>query len=149
GGKHKVNGERGQMKRFIIASLAAVAILTARAQEQTNIVFYSFNTNGFGGTLGSTAMTNYVETANIGSSISSFTFSNSQATPLLTILSSVSGGGNTHGFPSGNSVGMNGWNGGASYFQFTVDATGFQNLVVAWAGNRSSTGPTNLLFEYS
>ena len=137
------------MKRFIIASLVAVAILTAGAQAQTTIVFYSFNTNGFTGTIGSTAMTNYVQVANIGSSISSFSFSNSQAIPSLTLLSAVSGGGNTHGFPSGNSVGMNGWNGGASYFQFTLDATGYQNLVLAWAGNRSSTGPTNLVLEYS
>ncbi|HXI83073.1 MAG TPA: PEP-CTERM sorting domain-containing protein [Verrucomicrobiae bacterium] len=137
------------MKRVIIASLVAMGIFTAEAQALTNIVFYSFNTNGFVGVDQSTAMTNYLQVANIGSGISSFSFSNSQATPLLTILSSVTASPNNHGFPAGNSVGMNGWNGGASYFQFTLNATGFQGLVLAWAGNRSSTGPTNVVLQYS
>lgn len=137
------------MKRFITASLVAAAMLVAQAQAQTSIVFYSFNTNGFGGTIGSAAYTNYVTTANIGSGISSFSYSNSQATTVLSLLSSVSGNPNNHGFPAGNSVSLNGWNGGASYFQFTLDATGYQNLVLSWAGNRSGSGPTNLVLRYS
>ena len=39
------------MKRFIIASVVAVAaIFTVQAQAST-IVFYSFNTNGYSGSL--------------------------------------------------------------------------------------------------
>jgi hypothetical protein len=135
------------MMRFLIASLAAVAILTAEAQAQTTIVFYSFNTNGFSGTIGTAAETNYVTTANIGSSISSFTNFNTSVNSALTILSSVSGSPNNHGFPAGNSIGQNGWNGNSSFFQFTLDATGYQGIVLAWTGNVSGTGPaTNNLF---
>lgn len=135
------------MKKFITASLVAVAILTAQAQAQTTIVFYSFNTNAL--LDGTSAQTNFVTTANIGSAISSFSYSNSQVTPVLTILSSVTASPNNHGFSAGNSVGMNGWNGGASYFQFTLDSTGYQGLILAWAGNRSGTGPTNITVRYS
>ena len=94
-------------------------------------------------------MSNYVTTANIGPSISSFSFSNTQTAPLFMILSSVSASPNNHGFAAGNSVAMNGWDGNASYFQFTLNATGYQNLVLAWAGNVSGTGPTNMTLEYS
>ncbi|HUJ72269.1 MAG TPA: hypothetical protein VLZ30_08490, partial [Verrucomicrobiae bacterium] len=135
------------MKRFLMAGVAAAVIFAAQAQA-TTIVFYSFNTNGFSGTMLTGAMTNYVETANIGSSISTFGNFNAAGTPL-TILSSVSGSPNNHGFPAGNSVSQNAWNGNASYFQFTLDATGYQSLVLAWAGNVSSTGPLNTTLEYS
>lgn len=138
------------MKKFIMASLVAAAILATQARA-TTIVFYSFNTNGFaGGTTGLPAsdFTNYVTTANTGSNITTFSNFNGAGQPL-TILSSVSGSPNNHGFPAGNSVSQNAWNGNASYFQFTLDATGYQNLVLAWAGNRSSTGPTNLVLRYS
>lgn len=137
------------MKRFLLVSVAALAILTVQARAGTLVVFYSFNTNGYAGTMGDSGMTNYVETPNVDLTSSSFSISNSQATPLVTILSSVSGGANNHGYTAGNSVGMNGFNGGASYFQFTLDATGYQDLVLAWAGNRSSTGPTTLTLRYS
>jgi hypothetical protein len=136
------------MKRFIIASLAAVAILTAQAQAQ--IVFYSFNTNGFTGTMLTPAMTNYVTTANIGSSISSFTnVSSVGGFQSLTILSSVSGSLNNRGFPAGNSVSQNGWNGNNSYFQFTLNASGYQDIVLSWTGNVSSSGPATNGFWYS
>ena len=138
------------MKRVIIASLAALAILATQTQAQTNIVFYSFNTNGFTGTLFTPAFTNYVITANIGSSISSFTNVNTGGGfQTLTILSSVSTSPNNHGFSAGNSVSQNGWNGNNSYFQFTLDATGYQNLVLAWTGNVSGTGPATNGFWYS
>lgn len=113
-----------------------------------NIVFYSFNTNGFSGTMLTAAMTNYVITANVGSGISSFGNFNAGGTPLA-ILSSVTGSPNNHGFAAGNSISQNAWNGNNSYFQFTLDSTGYQNLVLAWAGNVSSTGPTNMMLEYS
>ena len=59
---------------------------------------------------------------------------------------SVSGNPDNHGFSGGNSVSQNGWNGGNSYFQFTLDATSYQNLILTWTGNFSSTGPaTNSL----
>ena len=144
-----VTGKRGQqMKRFLMAGVAAAVIFAAQAQA-TTIVFYSFNTNGFSGTMLTGAMTNYVTTANIGSSISTFGNFNTGSGSPLTILSSVSGSPNNHGFPAGNSISQNGWNGNASYFQFTLDATGYQNLVLAWTGNVSSTGPATNGLWYS
>ncbi len=124
-----------------------MAILTAQAQAQ--IVFYSFNTNGFGGTINTAAETNYVTTANIGSSISQFSNFNTGAGSPLTILSSVAGNPNNHGFVAGNSISQNGWNGNNSYFQFTLDATGYQNLVLSWTGNVSGTGPATNGLWYS
>jgi hypothetical protein len=144
---NKGKWKEGRMKRFIIASLAVVAIFTVEAQAQ--IVFYSFNTNGFGGTIGTAAETNYVTTANIGSSISSFTNFNTGANSPLTILSSVSGSLNNHGFSAGNSVSQNGWNGNNSYFQFTLNASGYQNIVLEWTGNVSGTGPATNGLWYS
>src|SRR5579871_998502 len=127
------------MKRLILAGVVALAIFVAEAQAQ--IVFYSFNTNGFSGTPLTAAMTNYVITANIGSGISQFSNFNTGSGSPLAILSSVSGSPNNHGFPAGNSISQNGWNGNSSYFQFTLNATGYQDIVLAWTGNVSSTGP--------
>jgi hypothetical protein len=133
------------MKRFIIASLVAAAIFTVEAQAQ--IVFYSFNTNA---TLdGTSAQTNFVETANIGSSISSFTNFNTGVNSPVTILSSVSGNPNNHGFSAGNSISQNGWNGNNSFFQFTLNASGYQNIVLSWTGNVSGTGPATNGLWYS
>jgi hypothetical protein len=135
------------MKKLLVASVVAVAIFAAQVKADT-IVFYSFNTNDFSGTMLTPAMTNYVETANIGSGISSFSNFNPAGTPL-TILSSVSGSPNNHGFPAGNSVSQNDWTGNSSYFQFTLNATGYQDLVLAWTGNVSSTGPATNGLWYS
>lgn len=139
------------MKKFFIASMAAVVVFAAQAKAD-NILFYSFNTNGFAGgvsQLPANTFTNYVTTANVdvngGSTFSSF----NSAGSALTLLSSVTGNPNNHGFPAGNSISQNNWIGDASYFQFTVNATGYQNLIVGWAGNRSSTGPTNMVLRYS
>lgn len=135
------------MKNFITASVVALAIFGAQAKADT-IVFYSFNTNGFSGTMLTAAMTNYLEIANTGSAISQFSNFNPAGTPLA-ILSSVSGSPNNHGFPAGNSVSQNAWNSNNAYFQFTLDSTGYQSLVLAWAGNVSGTGPQNTTLEYS
>jgi hypothetical protein len=140
------------MKKFLVASIAAAAILVAQAKADT-ILFYSFNTNGYTGSLAiplSAAVTSYVETANIdlngGSAFSNF---NSAGSPL-TILSSVSGNPLNHGFSAGNSISQNNWLAdGTAYFQFTLNATGYQNLVLSWAENRSSTGPTSIDVQYS
>jgi hypothetical protein len=137
------------MKRFLIASVVATVILAAQANAG-NVVFYSFNTNGFTGAAITAADTQTMVTANIGSSISTFTNVNSvDGRAILTLLSSTSGNPNNHGFSGGNSVGQNGWNGNNSYFQFTLDATGLQNISMAWAGNISGTGPTNTGIWYS
>jgi PEP-CTERM motif len=137
------------MKRVIIASLAAVAILTAQAQAQTNIVFYSFNVSPQA-PVTTAAGTNALITANIGSSISQFSNSSTSGSlSNLTILSSVGGNPNNRGFVAGNSISQNGWNGNNSYFQFTLDATGYQNLVLEWTGNVSSTGPATNGLWYS
>lgn len=133
------------MKRLIAASVVALTILSAQAKADT-IVFYSFNTNA---TMGLTsAQTNFVETANIGPTISQFSNFNPAGTPL-TILSSVSSNPNNHGYPAGNSVSQNAWNSNNAYFQFTLDSTGYQSLILAWAGNVSGTGPTSMTLQYS
>jgi hypothetical protein len=142
--------ERVQMKKFLIASVLATTILVAQVQAQSlTIAFYAFNTNGYTGTLVplDAAGTNYVETANIGSGISSFSNFNTAGTPL-TILSSVTGNPNNHGFVSGNSISQNNWD-GSGYFQFTLDSTGYQNIVLSWTANVSSTGPANTTLRYS
>ena len=126
------------MKKFLIASALAAVLLPAQVKAQTDIVFYSFN---------DTSSTAAVMTATVGSSISSFSVFNPSNTPL-TILSSVGGNPNNHGFSAGNSVSQNTWD-GTAYFQFTLDSTGYKNIILSWAGNTSSTGPTNVLLRYS
>ena len=61
----------------------------------------------------------------------------------------MTGNPNNHGFASGNSISQNAWNGDASYFQFTLDSTGYQNIIVSWAENSSGTGPHNAKLQYS
>jgi hypothetical protein len=149
GGRTNNEWREGEMKKFLLASVVATAVFVAQAQAQ--IVFYSFNTNGFTGAVLTTAQSNTIITANIGSSISSFTNQNSVGGGFstMTILSSTGGNPNNRGFAGGNSVSQNGWNGNNSYFQFTLDATGYQNIMLSWAGNISGTGPTNTGIWYS
>jgi len=138
------------MKNFakLLCGIAAAVAFAAAQASADSIVFYSFNTNGFV----SGNVTSYVSTANIGSSISSFsTFhTNTAATP--TILSGISLN-NSNGMGvaavSGNSVSQNGWDSTSAFFQFTLNSTGWENLVLSWASNKSSTGPTNMVLQYS
>jgi hypothetical protein len=127
------------MKRILIASVVAVVVLVAQARAQTGIVFYSFN---------DTSSTGAVITATVGSGLSTFSNFNSAGNPI-SILSSVSGNPNNRGFSAGNSVSQNGWDGDASYFQFTLDSTGYQDIILSWGENRSSTGPNEWTIRYS
>lgn len=127
------------MKKFLIASMAAVVILAAQAKAQTGIVFYSFNDQ---------SSSNALITATVGSGISAFSNFNTAGNPF-TILSSVSGNPNNRGFSAGNSVSQNAWNGDGSYFQFTLDSTGYQDIILTWGENSSGTGPHSAKLQYS
>jgi len=126
------------MKKLLIASAVTVMLFAAQAKAQTGIVFYSFNDQSSTGAL---------ITAAVGSSISQFSNFNTAGSPL-TILSSVSSNPNNHGFSAGNSVSQNNWDGSA-YFQFTLDSTGYSDIILSWAGNVSGTGPQNTTLRYS
>jgi len=128
------------MKRSLLASVVVAVIPSAQAHAQGILLaFYSFN---------DTSSTQAVMTATVGSAISSFTNFNAAGSPIA-ILTSISGNPNNHGFPAGNSVAQNAWLGDSSYFQFTLDATGYSYIALSWAGNVSSTGPTNIVLRYS
>lgn len=131
-----------------IAAVVLFSVAQSNAQITNNIVFYAFDSNTTFA-VNTAAWSNAVVTATVGSSISSFSNFNTGSGSPFTVLSSVSGNGNNHGFLASNSVGQNGWVGDGSYFQFTLDSTGYQDLIVGWAGNRSGTGPTNIVFRYS
>jgi hypothetical protein len=139
------------MKRFIVASVVLAVVFMAGFQAKADdpvVVYYSFNnTNLLNGT---TAGTNAFLAADTGSSLSTFTYKlgNSLPTGGLQIYAGIAVG-NQPGFVAGNSVGGNAWMGTTNYFQFTLNASGFEDIVVSWAANRSATGPTNVLFQYS
>jgi hypothetical protein len=140
------------MKKFIIAStvLAGVVMASLQASAQV-IVYYSFNnTNLLNGT---TAGTNAFLAADTGSSISTFTYGSSLTGPREQFFQGTTLNAQG-GFPAGNTASSNGSLGDAnSYVQFTLDATGQQNLIVSWAAARSTSASnvgagTNIL-EYS
>ena len=123
--------------------LLAVIVMSA-LQAQASIVYYSFTSNTlFNGTA---AWTNTLETANIGSSISTFTINTLGASGAVTLP-----GGNlpqpdkvTLGYVAGNSVSYNNWAAGSStskYFQVTLDATGYSSILLSYDLQRSAGGP--------
>ncbi len=130
-----------------VAVIGMAFILAAAETRADTIVFYSFTSNTTFA-VNTAAWTNASLTADIGSSISSFTNFNAGGT-ALTFLSSVAGNPNNHGFPASNSISQNRWDGDASYFQFTLDSTGYSGITLSWAQNRSSTGPNQWTLRYS
>jgi PEP-CTERM motif-containing protein len=137
---------------------AMVAVFAANNAPAQVAVYYSFNnTNQLNGT---TAGTNAFLAADTGSAISTFTFgssfregSNGTATAQVDLFAGTTVNAQP-GFVAGNTASSNGSLGDAnSYVQFTLDATGLQNLIVSWAGTRSTSASnagagTNTL-EYS
>jgi hypothetical protein len=128
--------------------LLAIVTMSAIQAHGANIVFYSFNnTNLLDGT---TAGTNNFLKADIGSSISTFTFFNNGAAGLFTLPS-----GNLHATPSfaaGNSVSYNNWAANSTtskYFQVTVDMTGYQGLTLSYDIQRSAGGSKTNSIWYS
>jgi hypothetical protein len=137
------------MKTFgkIICGMA-VALLIAAAQAKADVVlvYYSFNTNDVTLLPGPSANTNTWLTASIdqnGGSVFSFKTANGLATAFAGINAN-----NQPGYPANSSFGHNLWTGTTNYFQFTLNTTGYENLILTFAANRSATGVTNLLFQY-
>jgi hypothetical protein len=127
----------------------AIVIMSAFQAQGTNIVYYSFNnTNLLNGT---TAGTNNFLKADVGSTISTFTFNNLGAAgvfslPLGTNLNAQAG------YVSGNSVSYNNWSANSTttkYFQVTVNMTGYQGLVLSYDIQRSAGGSKTNSIWYS
>lgn len=137
------------MKSFgkIICGIAvALLIATAHARAADVLVYYSFNTNDVNLLPGNGAATNTWLTANTdlnGGSVFSFQTANGLATAFAGITAN-----NQPGFIANASFGHNLWTGTTNYFQFTLNTTGYENLLLTFAANRSATGITNLLFQY-
>jgi hypothetical protein len=145
--KLREQGNEGEEPMKGIAKLAcgiaaAVIFTAAQASAQTTIVYYAWNNTGV------LPDTNAFVTADTGSSISTFSsFSLGVLSfPAGTTLNAQPG------FVAGNSVSRNGWDTGAgetNYFQITLNATGWQNIIVSYALARSNTGPRTNEFWYS
>jgi|SRR5579859_5910321 len=142
------------MKKFIVASailgaIATVSFASAPFTPGSVVVYYSFNnTNLLDGT---TAGTNAYLAADTGSSISAFSYKQGSANVAsgpITIVSGITTN-DEPGFSSGNSVSGNNWIGTTNYFQFTLNSTGYMSEYLSWAANRSATGPTNIMVDYS
>jgi hypothetical protein len=143
--------EKVRYMRFIVKStgcLIAIMVLAVSQASATNIVFYSFNNTGL--LDGTTAGTNNFLKADIGSSLSTFTFYAAGASQPMTLPS-----GNAHASPSyvaGNSVSFNNWPAGSTtskYFQVTVNMSGYQNLVLSYDLQRSAGGSKTNSIWYS
>jgi hypothetical protein len=90
------------------------------------IAYYSFNA------------TNAI--ADIGSAISTFSFQNSGGVSTSFVEGTVQ---NVQpGFPAGSAISQDHWGGSSTFFQFTLNAAGWRDVVVSYAWERSSTGPT-------
>jgi hypothetical protein len=139
------------MNKFIVASAVVAAVLMAGIQANAvvsdpPIVYYSFNnTNLLDGTA---AGTNNFLLADTGSAISTFTFKiGGTGTNFVPFAGTTVNA--QPGFAAGNTAGANTWQGTTNYFQFTLNATGWQGIGITFAANRSNTGPTNMVLEYS
>ena len=143
------------MKKFIVASVVLVAVLMAAYQANAIIadppvVYYSFNNASL--LNGTPAGTNAFLAADTGSSISTFTYGPGfLGGPQFFAGTTVNG---QPGFAAGNTASSNGSLGDAtSYLQFTLNATGLQNIGVTWAAARSTStsnaGPGTNTLEYS
>lgn len=101
--------------------------------EAAPIVYYSFNA------------TNAI--ADVGSGIS--VFSNKNATGVSTSFFAGTTLNAQPGFDAGRAVAQSQWLGDTNWFQFTLDSTGFEDLILSFALDRSSTGPSNVVLQYS
>lgn len=131
--------------KFAIGSVVALLLSTAQSRADL-VVYYSFTSNQ-ANAVSTPAWTNATLAADVGPTLSSFSNFHTGTTPL-TILAGLSGNLQS-GFVAGNAISQNGWDGNASYFQFTLNGTGYQSFVLSWAANKSGTGPTNTVLEYS
>ena len=110
------------------------------------LVYYPFNTNGIPGS-GTAAFTNnYLETATIGPSLSTFTNYNKGTALTFVMGTNMSAVG---GAPAGDAVDDGNWVGNTNYYQFTFNATGYQGIIVNYDLARSNTGPVTNQFQYS
>jgi hypothetical protein len=138
------------MKLILKMGLTMWLILTVVQANAGTVVYYSFDTNTYVGASGTyQATTNgWQRTATLGSSLSSLTLElansgtavagtalneNATTAPLSTFSTSLS---------------ATNWLAG-NYYQFTFDATLYTDVVVSYALQRSNTGPTNEIFQYS
>jgi hypothetical protein len=128
--------------------LGIIFLSAFQASAATPIVYYSFNTNGPDGNV-----TNNINTADIGSSISTFTTfltgSGVLSYPAGSTLNLQPGG---DPYVAGNSVSWNNWAAGSTtnrYVQVAVDMTGYQGLVLSYDIQRSAGGPKTNSVWYS
>jgi hypothetical protein len=138
------------MKLIIKMGLTVSLILTAIQANAGTVVYYSFDTNTYVGASGTyQATTNaWQRTATLGSSLSSLTLelANSGTAVAGTALNE---NGTTAPLSTfSTSLSATNWTAG-NYYQFTFDATLYTNVVVSYALQRSNTGPTNEIFQYS
>jgi hypothetical protein len=123
------------MKRFVKAAFLGTMFcaLLQRCAYADLIAYYSFNA------------TNAI--ADVGSAISAFAFQN----PGGVSTSFVGGTAQNvqSGFLAGRALSQDHWLGSTNCFQFTLDATAWQDVIVSYAWERSSTGPANGIFQYS
>ena len=97
------------------------------------VVYYSFNGSN--------------TTADVGSSISAFSRQNSDGSALSFPDGTTQNA--QPGYLAGVAVSQSHWLGNTNFFQFTMDAAFLQDIVVSYAWQRSSSGPTNAIFQYS
>jgi len=121
------------MKKFALCVCGIAAAFALAAQASADVLaYYSF--------------TNATIVADTGSGISAMTWSSTGTS--YTFLSGLTQNAQP-GFVAGNAFSQNGWVGDASYFQFTLDTTGYSAIGFSYAANRSSTGPATTSFQYS
>jgi hypothetical protein len=122
------------MKKFLFGIALAAVFAVAQASADV-IVYYNFNAA--------------TTTANTGSAISTLSNFNPASAALTFPTGSTL---NAEGADiAGNAVSQNNWNnaGSPAYFQFTLDATGYTDLIVSFWEQKSSTGPSPVDFLYS
>ncbi len=127
---HKSIAFHRGMKRFVKATFWATMFcaLSQLCAYADVIAYYSFNA------------TNAI--ADIGSAISTFSFHNSAGGSISFVDGTEQ---NVQpGFLAGCAISQDHWleAEGTTFFQFTLDATGWRDLVVSYAWERSSIGPT-------
>jgi len=135
------------MKTLAKVGLGIVALLLIAAMpaSATTIVYYSFNNTSL--LDGTQTGTNNFLAADTGSSISTFSYVNNTATPVGIVIGTLTN--ISDSFIAGNGLTQNGWLNGTAYWQFTLNSSGWQNLIVSWAAARSSTGPVTNELQYS
>jgi hypothetical protein len=134
------------ISKFIFGTVIVTAMAASLASASTPIVYYSFNNIGL--LDGTSAGTNAFLAADIGSSISTFT----TFTTGTGVLSLPTGGSLNlqPSYVAGNSVSWNNWGNGTNrYYQFTLDSTGYQGVLLSWEAQRSSNGPRSNELWYS